>query len=326
MRVDCILFRLVDEVQQVVCAVVAQHQVYRLALGQHDRLELQALRPCHLQVALDAELLFPAVRLPAQNDGHGVCPAGFELVQVAHRELLVHGRDYSRDAGQVCGKRVEHAFHDNRVLVIGLDVEWNVARAGGVRNVGVVRAVVVHGTPVYGVDQPLGVACGDGDARLVVNLEVVEEERYLVALDARKHAVAVERFRVAAVITETVELGLSDAPAAAFQEFCRRRALACGPVAVAHEVLEYARLLAANFLNPRMLVKVGLLLVFAGAQEFRGLGACGLLVHTVEAAPHHEFDEIALAAALQAAVTPVTQRIVEEQRSLLGGVERTTRN
>ena len=132
MRVDRVLFRLVDEIQQVVCAVVAHEQVYRLVFREHDGLELEALRFRHLQVVLDAVFLAPAVRVAPEDEGHGVCPASLELVQVAHREVLVHRGYHAGDAREVCGQSIEHAFHDNRVVVVGLDVERDVDRARGV--------------------------------------------------------------------------------------------------------------------------------------------------------------------------------------------------
>ena len=241
---------------------------------------------------------------------------------MTHRQVLVHGRNHSGDAGEVGGQRVEHAFDDDGVLVVGLDVERDVGRARCIRDVEVVRPVIFHGASVDGVDESLGVAGRDGDAGFVVRFQVVEEERDLVAFDAREHAVAVEGFGVAAVVAETVELRLADVPSALGEEVGRRGALAGGPVAVAYEVLEDARLFAADFLDPGMFVGFGFLFRFLGAQEFHGFGARGRFIEAVETAPHHEFNEVALASALQAAVAPVAQRVVEEQGRLFGRMER----
>ena len=114
--------------------------------------------------------------------------------------------------------------------------------------------VVVQKAAVHRVDKPLGVARGDGDARFVVGLEVVEVETYLVALDTGEHAVAHERFGVAAVVAQAVKLRLANAPAAAGEEFRRRGALAGRPVAVTYKAFEDLRLFAADFLDPRMFI------------------------------------------------------------------------
>ena len=75
-----------------------------------------------------------------------------------------------------------------------------------------------------------------------------------------------------------------------------------------------------------MVVFLGVLFLFEAAQEFQGFGPSGGFIHAVEAAPHHEFHQVAFATALEAAVTPVTQGVIEEQGGLFGSVEWTTGN
>ena len=317
-----IFFGLVDERNQLVGTVLAHHEVDGLVLREYDGLEFQVEFLGHLQVALDAVFLFPAVLLATQDERHGFGAACLELEQVALREFLVHRGNDARDAGEVRGQRVKESFDDNRLVVFGLDVERNVARARSKGDVRMAPAVVFHEPSVNGMDEALGVAGRNGNARFVVGLEVVEVETDLVAFDAGEHAVAHERFGVAAVVAEAVELRLADAPAAAGKVLRRRRALAGRPVAVAYEAFEDFRFFAADFLDPRMFIlqRIGSV-GFERTQEFERLGACLGFFHAVEAAAHHELDQVAFAAALQTAVAPVTKRVVEEQRSLFGRVE-----
>ena len=187
--------------------------------------------------------------------------------------------------------------------------------------------VVVHQAAVDGMDKPLGVTSRDSDARFVIGFEVIQVETDLVAFDTGEHAVAHERLGVAAVIAEAVELRLADAPAAAGEVFCRRRAPAGGPVAVTYKAFEDLRFFAADFLDPRVFILEGVVVFgFQAAEEFNGFGPGLGFFHAIETAAHHEFDQVAFATALQAAVTPITKRIVEEQRRLFGRVERTAGN
>ena len=83
----------------------------------------------------------------------------------------------------------------------------------------------------------------------------------------------------------------------------------------------------ADFANPGVFVleRVGLFL-FLRPEKIDCFGAGRRFLEAVEAATHHELDKVALAAALQATVAPVAERIVEEQRCLFGGMERATSN
>ena len=246
---------------------------------------------------------------------------------MAQRKFLVHGRDHSRNTGKVCGECVKETLDNHRLANVGLDVERNVARARCVRNVTVRTIGIVEDASVNGVDQPLGIARGNGDARFVVGFKIVQVEANLVAFDTRHHAVADERFGVAAVIAEAVELCLSDVPSACGEELCRRRALACGPVAVTYEVFEDLGFFAADFLDPRMFILRLLVVVgFEGAEKVHRFGAGGGFFHAVKTATHHEFDKVALASALQAAVAPVTEGVVKEQGGFFRGMEGTAGN
>ena len=155
------------------------------------------------------------------------------------------------------------------------------------------------------MNQALGIAGRNRDAGFVVGVQVVQIETDLVAFDSRHHAETYERFRVAAIIADAVKLGLANAPAASGQEFGRRRALASGPVAVAHKVFENLGFFATDFLNPRVFF---LQVVFRLeiSQKVDGFCSGGRFVHAVKTASHYKFNEIALASALQAAVAPVT--------------------
>ena len=97
-------------------------------------------------------------------------------------------------------------------------------------------------------------------------------------------------------------------------------------MAITDKTFQHLGLFATNFLEQKVVVFLGVLLLFESAQEFQGFGPSGGFIHAVEAAPHHEFHQVAFATALEAAVTPVTQGVVEEQGGLFGSVERTTGN
>ena len=181
---------------------------------------------------------------------------------------------------------------------------------------------IIEDAPVNGVDQPLGIACGNGDARLVVSFEVIQVETDLVSFDTRHHAVADKRFGTAAIIAETVELRLSDVPSACGKELCRRRAPASGPVTVTDEVLEDLGFFATDFLDPGMFfLRLRALVGFESSQKVYRFSSGGGFFHAVETAAHHEFNKVALASALQAAVTPVTQGVVKEQGCFFRGME-----
>ena len=167
--------------------------------------------------------------------------------------------------------------------------------------------VIVDKSTVNRVDKSLGIAGRNGNSRFVVSFEVVEVKTDLVAFDAGEHAVADERFRVAAVVTETIKLGLANAPAAGFEELCRRGALAGGPVAVTHKAFEDLGFFATDFLDPRVFaILVVCEVLVECAEEFKGFGTGGLLVHAVEAALHQKIDQVAFCTALETAVAPVT--------------------
>ena len=251
-RVNCIDFGFRDEVDELVGSVFANKRIDGFALWKHDGLEVHVQLFRHLEVLLDPQFLFPAILFATHDDRERFGTASLELVQVIDVQFLEHRRDNAWNAGEVCGERIEESLHDNRVFTVGLDVERDDCRTRSIRNVRVALFVVVDEPSIDGVDESLGVAGRNRQSRLVVRFEVVQVKTDLVAFDTGKHAVADERFRVAAVIAETIQLGLPDAPAAGFQEFCRRRAFASGPVAVTHEAFQHFGFFAADFLDPRM--------------------------------------------------------------------------
>ena len=295
----CIDLGVCDEVKQLVGAVLADKCVDTIAFRKHDGLEAHVHLLGKLQVLLDFEFLIPAVFFTAQNDGERFSSACLEFVQVVDVQFLEHRGDNTRNAGKVCSECVKETLHDNRVLAIGLDVERNDGRAGGVRDIGMALFVVVDEATVNGMDISLGIASRDCNSRFVVRFEVVEVKTDLVAFDAGEHAVADERFRVAAVVTETVKLGLANAPAAGFEELCRRRTLAGGPVAVAHKAFEYLGLFATDFLDPRVFaILIVCEILVECAEEFKSFGTGGLFVHAVETALHQKIDQVAFGSAL----------------------------
>ena len=75
---------------------------------------------------------------------------------------------------------------------------------------------------------------------------------------------------------------------------------------IADKAFQDLGLFATDFLEQKMVVFLGVLLLFESAQKFQGFGPRSRLIHAVESAPHHEFHQVAFATALEAAVTPVT--------------------
>ena len=182
---------------------------------------------------------------------------------MAQAQFLVHGRNHTRNAGKVGGQCIEEAFDNYRFCNIGLNVERNVCRARGVRNVRMRSVRFIDQATVNGVNQALRIAGRNRDTRFVVGIQVVQIKTDLVAFNARHHAEAHERFRVAAVIANAIKLSLTNAPSAGGQEVGRRRASAGGPVAVAHKVFENLGFFATDFLDPRMFI------LFAVAIRFK---------------------------------------------------------
>ena len=203
---------------------------------------------------MDLEFLVTAVFFAAQDDCECFGSAGLQLVQVVDVQFLEHRGNNAWNTGEVGGEGVEEPLYDNWIFAIRLDVKRNGGRTRGVSNVRVAFFVIVDKPSVDGMNESLGVTCRNRDSRFVVGFEIVEIKTDLMAFDAGEHAVTDERLRVTAVIAESIELCLTNAPAAGFEEFCRRRAFAGCPVAIANEAFQYLGFFATDFFDPRMFV------------------------------------------------------------------------
>lgn len=116
-------------------SVFADKRVNGFAEGQNDGLEAHSFGFREFQAFANVELLVSPVRVLAENQRDAFGSAGLELVEMAAAKRLVYRRDDSRNSSEIGGQRVEKSFDDNRIFDVLLDIERNVQRTGGVRNI-----------------------------------------------------------------------------------------------------------------------------------------------------------------------------------------------
>ena len=141
--VDCIDFGFFNEVDELVCSILADKCINRFVFREHDGLEVHVHLVGELQVPLDLEFLVTAVFFAAQDDRKCFCSAGLQLVQVVDVQFLEHRGDNAWNTGEVSGEGVKESLYDNRIFAIRLDVKRNGGRTRGVSDVRVALFVIV---------------------------------------------------------------------------------------------------------------------------------------------------------------------------------------
>jgi hypothetical protein len=188
-----------------------------------------------------------------------------------------------------------------------------------IRHVGMAVHVVVDEPTENGMNESLGIACGDGDARFVVGVRGCRGRTGSGGVRLPK---AGSNWRTALghhCSSRCRKVVPGQCSSRAWRGILPRTGFCMLPSGNSGQSIPepwtfHRRLRESRGVRPGTCRPVPVL----RPEEINCLGAGSRFLEAVEAATHHELDEVALAAALQATVAPVAERIVEEQRGSSG--------